>query len=166
MQNEFFQLYLKLSTSLGCCLRTGSFFCVCEVLGRLGWGGGILCLVAQLCQTLYEAMDCRIHGGSPGKNTGVGCHALLREIFPIQAWNPGFPHCRQILYCLSHQGSPRTLEWITYPFSKRSSLPSNQTGVSCICRHIPYQLSFTVLNMVSKTSLEYLCYTILGWRCL
>ena len=43
---------------------------------------------------------------SPGKNTGVGCHALLWGIFPTQGSNPGLPHCRQILYCLSHQGSP------------------------------------------------------------
>ena len=32
----------------------------------------------------------------PGKNTGVGCHFLLQEIFPIQGSNPGLPHCRQI----------------------------------------------------------------------
>ena len=31
----------------------------------------------QLCPTLYDSMDCRLpglHGDSPGKNTGVGCH--------------------------------------------------------------------------------------------
>ena len=33
---------------------------------------------------------------SPGTNTGVGCHALLQEIFPTQGLNPGLPHCRQI----------------------------------------------------------------------
>ena len=42
---------------------------------------------------------------SPGKNTGVGCHALLQEIFPTQGSNLGLSHCRQILYHLSHQGS-------------------------------------------------------------
>ena len=42
----------------------------------------------------------------PGKNTGVGCHFLLQEIFPTQGSNPGLPHCRQTLYHLSHQGSP------------------------------------------------------------
>jgi len=35
-------------------------------------------------------------------------------------------------YHLSHQGSPRTPEWVAYPFSSRSSRPRNQTGVSCI----------------------------------
>ena len=40
---------------------------------------------------------------SPGKNTGVGCHSLLRWIFLTQGLNPGLPCCGQILYCLSHQ---------------------------------------------------------------
>ena len=41
---------------------------------------------------------------SPGKNTGVDCHPLLQGIFRIQGSNSGL-HCRQILYCLSPQGS-------------------------------------------------------------
>jgi len=44
---------------------------------------------------------------SPGKNTGVGYHSLLQGISPTQRSNPGLPHCRQILYCLSYLGSPR-----------------------------------------------------------
>ena len=43
---------------------------------------------------------------APGKNTGVGCHALLQRISPIQGWKPGLSHCRQTLYCLSHPGKP------------------------------------------------------------
>ena len=43
---------------------------------------------------------------SLGKNTGVGCHALLQRTFPTQGSNPGLLHCRQILYQLSYQGSP------------------------------------------------------------
>ena len=35
--------------------------------------------------------------GSPGKNTGVGCHFLLQGIFPIQGLNLGLPHCRHML---------------------------------------------------------------------
>ena len=55
-------------------------------------------------------MDCSLPstsvlGDSPGKNTEVGCHALLQGIFPTQGSNPGLLHCRQILYQLSHQGS-------------------------------------------------------------
>ena len=40
---------------------------------------------------------------SPGKNTGEGSHSLLQGIFPTQGSNLGFPHCRQILYHLSHR---------------------------------------------------------------
>ena len=70
----------------------------------------VLCLVAQSCLTLCDPMGClpgsSVHGDSPGKNTGVGCHALLQGIFPTQGSNLGLPHYRQILYCLSYQGSP------------------------------------------------------------
>ena len=71
----------------------------------------VLCLVPQLCPTLCDPTDCSlpgssVHEDSPGKNTGVGCHALLQGIFPIQGLNLGLPHCRWILYSLSHQGSP------------------------------------------------------------
>jgi len=50
--------------------------------------------------------------------------------------NPGIeprsPALQQILYQLSHKGSPRILEWVAYPFSSSSSQPRNQTRVSCI----------------------------------
>ena len=67
--------------------------------------------VIQLCLTLCDPMDyslpdSSVHGLSSGKNTGMGCHALLLRIFPTQGSNPGLLHCRQILYHLSHQGGP------------------------------------------------------------
>ena len=45
---------------------------------------------------------------SPGQNTEMGSCFLLQGIFPTQGLNSGLPHCRQILYQLSHQGSPDT----------------------------------------------------------
>ena len=67
--------------------------------------------VVQSCPTL-----CNLHGleparllcpwDFPGKSAGAGCHFLLQEIFPTQRLNPDLPHCRQMLYHLSHQGSP------------------------------------------------------------
>ena len=91
-----------------------------------------VCLVAQSCPTRCDPMDYSPPGScpwdSPGKNTGVGCHALLKGIFPTHGWNPGLPHCRQILYCLSHGGSPSILEWVAYPFSRGSSQPLNHQG--------------------------------------
>ena len=101
------------------------------------WLYPVLCLVAQSCLTLCNPVDCSppgssVHGDSPGKNTGMGCCALLQGIFQTQGLNPGLPHCRQILYFLSHQGSPRILEWVAYPFSRGSSRPRNQTRFSCV----------------------------------
>ena len=66
--------------------------------------------VTQSCLTLCHPMDCSppgssVQGDSPGKNTGVGCHALLQGIFQTQESNQGLLHCRQILYQLSYQGS-------------------------------------------------------------
>ena len=68
-----------------------------------------VCLVAQSHPTHCDPMDyspsgSSVHGDSPGKNTGVGCHTLLQGIFPTQGLNPGLLHCRWILYCLSPQG--------------------------------------------------------------
>ena len=73
-----------------------------STLGR--WcSAAVLCLDRQSCPTLFDPTDCSlpgssVHGGSPGKNTGVGCHALLQEIFPTWGSNPGSLHCRKILY--------------------------------------------------------------------
>ncbi|KAF4026521.1 hypothetical protein G4228_018658 [Cervus hanglu yarkandensis] len=60
-------------------------------------------------------------GDSPGKNTRVGCHALLQGISPTQGSNSGLQYYRLTLYHLSHQGNPTILEWVTYPFSRGSS---------------------------------------------
>ena len=67
-------------------------------------------LVAQSCPTLCNLIDCSLPGSSvqwdsSSKNTGVGCHALLQRIFLTQGSSLGLLHCRQIFYCLNHQGS-------------------------------------------------------------
>ena len=69
---------------------------------------------------------------SPGQNTGVGGLSLRQGIFPTQGSNLGLLQCRRILYQLSHQGSPRIVVWVAYPFSGGSSWPRNRTGFSCI----------------------------------
>ena len=70
--------------------------------------------VAQSCLTLrhHELYNPR---DSPGQNTGVGSLFLLQGIFPTQGSNSGLPHCRQILYQLSHQGSP-IHSYVTYGY--------------------------------------------------
>ena len=76
----------------------------------------MLCSVTQLCPTLCSPMDCSppgssVHGDSLSKNTGVSCLFLLQGIFLIQGSNPGFPHCRQILYRM-HGGELKFTEYI------------------------------------------------------
>ena len=99
----------------------------CKAAPFMGWdgdeGGGrfpcrlsreeFLCKYAQLCPTLCDPMDYSptrllCPPNPPSKNPGVGCHSLLQGIFPNQGLNPRLLHCRQILYHLSHQGSPST----------------------------------------------------------
>ena len=123
----------------------------------------VLFLVTQLCLTVCDPMDCSppdssVHGDSPGKNTGVGCPALLQGIFPTQGSNQGLPHCRQILYHLSHQGSPRIPEWVACPSSRGSSQPRDRTRASCIAgkfftswatREAPFEHNKYTINIFS-----------------
>ena len=62
--------------------------------------------------------------------SGVGSLSLLQANFLTQKLNQGLLHCRQILYQLSHKGSPRILKWVAFPFSSGSSQPRNRTRVT------------------------------------
>ena len=89
-------------------------------------------LVTLSCPTLWDTINYSlpgsfIHEDSPGKNSGVGCHALLQGIFPIQGSNPGLPHCRQILYHL-HQGSPQFMWKHKRPWRAKAVLRKNGAG--------------------------------------
>ena len=102
--------------------------------------------VSQSCPTLCDPMDSPWN--SPGQNTRVGNCFLLQGVFPTQGSNSGLPHCRLILYQLSHNVSPRILERVADPFSSRFSQTRNQTGVSLHCRQILYQLSYQDCNYI------------------
>ena len=106
--------------------------CPCAVVSPRASSQGkkVKLKVTQLCLTLCDPMACPWN--SLGQNIVVGSLSLLQGIFPTQGSNPGLLHCRQILYHLSHRGSPRILEWVAYPFSRRSFWSRNQTSVSCI----------------------------------
>ena len=75
------------------------------------WSKNEMCCAKLLsCPTLCNPMDysppgSSVHGDSPGKNAGVGCHSLLQGSFPTQGLNPDLLHCRQTLYHLSYEGS-------------------------------------------------------------
>ena len=79
---------------------------------------------------------------SPGQNTGVGSLSLLQGIFPIQGLNPALPHCRPILYQLSHKGSSRVLKWVGLSILQ-GIFPNQESNWGLLpCRWILYQLSY------------------------
>ena len=93
-----------------------------------------VCSAAQSYPARYDPMDwsppgSSVHGDSPGKNTGVSCHFFLQGIFPTQGSNPGLLHCRQILYHLSHQGSPPSPSRGMQPTPDPRCLPSSPAGM-------------------------------------
>ena len=101
---------------------------------------------------------------SPGQNTGEGSLSLLQGIFPSQGSNPGLLHCRQILYQLSHKGSPRILEWVAYPSSSGSSWPRNWTGVSCIAGG--FFTNWAIRATLSPVQLIYPLYRCTNYSCI
>ena len=113
--------------------------CVCELLSRV-----------RLFETPWTvAAGLLCPWNSPGKNTGMGSHSFLQGIFPTQGSNPGFLHCRQILYHLTHQGSPLNRHLVCFSCWGRSEKVleygstilllihthgSKTPWVSCVCR--------------------------------
>ena len=117
-------------------------------------------------QLFGDPIDCNppgfsVHGIFQARILGMGCCFLFQRIFPTKGSNPGLWHHRQILYHLSHQGSPKSLsrvwfwlfvtpwtitsrllcpwilqpgilEWVALLFSRGSSEPRDQTQVSLI----------------------------------
>ena len=74
-------------------------------------------------RSLVVSTTLRPHGlyspwNFPSQNTGVGSLSLLEGIFPTQGLNSGLLHCRQILYQLSHKGSPSANEKIIILYNK------------------------------------------------
>ena len=78
------------------------------------WKGNLLSHVWLIAipWTLFHQVLCPWN--SPGKNTGVGSHSLPQGIFPNQGSNPGLPHCRQILYHLSHRESQNSCNFLGF----------------------------------------------------
>ena len=73
---------------------------------------------------------------SPGKETGVGCHALLQGIFPTQGWNSCLRHCRRILYCWASgeaQVLGHTWKWSIFHFFPFRSMRGFFFDIHCLC---------------------------------
>ena len=104
-------------------------------LSRLSNKHYVLCCVVLSCSVVSDSV--RPHELWPARLlcpwgfsrkeswTGLPCPP------PVDFPNPGLLHYRRILYHLSYQGSPRILEWVAYPLSRRTSQSRNRTGVSC-----------------------------------
>ena len=107
----------------------------------------VLCLDAQSRPTLCDPMDysppeSSVPGESPGKNTGVGCHALLQGIFPAQVSNPGLLPCRQILHPLSQSGRLKNTG-VGILSLLQGIFPTQESNRGVLhCRRILYQLSY------------------------
>ena len=84
-------------------------------------------LVAQSCPALYHPKDCSPRGSSA---RGMSSQSLLQGIFPTPGSNPGLPHCRQILYCLSRQGSLSKMG-SALNLKKQGSLYGLETNIFC-----------------------------------
>ena len=98
---------------------------------------------------------------SPGQNTGAGSLSLLQGIFPTQGSNPGLLHCRRIVYQLSHKGSPRTLEWVAYPFSSGSPQAGVEPGSPALqADSLPTELSGKPWASESESEVAQLCLTL------
>ena len=94
---------------------------------------------------------------SPGQNTGACSLTLLQRIFPTQGLNPGLPHCRWILYQLSHWGGPRILEWVAYPFPVDLPDPGLESGSPVLqTASLPTELSGE-LRGISQTEKDKYC---------
>ena len=102
---------------------------------------------AQLYPTLCNTTDL-VHGIFWARILEWVAFPFSRGSFQPRGSNPSFPHCRQILYQLSHKGSPRILEWVAYPFSRESSWLRNQTMVSCIAGR--YFTNWVILRSSNK----------------
>ena len=125
-------------------LGENGYMCICGwVPSPFSWNwhsiANWLCACAQLLSCVWLlatpwtiAPQAPLSVGFSRQEYWSGLPCPPPGVFPTQKSNPGFPHGRWNLYYMSHQGSPRILEWVAYPFSRGSSQLRNQTGVSCI----------------------------------
>ena len=113
----------------------------------------MLCWVAQSCLTLFKSMDCSplgssVHGNSLRQEywSGFPCPP------PGDLPNPGIKPRSPALQADSLPSEPpRILEWVAYPFSRGTSWPRNQRGVSCI------EGGFFTSQATCKAPMEYCC---------
>ena len=94
----------------------------------IAWRSQVKVKVAQLCPTVCNPMDYTVHGILQARILEWVQPFPSPGAHPTEGSIPGLPHCRRILYQLSHGGSTRMLKWVAYPFSTGSSRPRNRTA--------------------------------------
>ena len=102
------------------------------------------CLDPNLCLALLRRHGLKLARllcpwDFPGKNTGMGCHSLLRGIFPTPGLKPCLPHWQEGSLPLSHQGSPSV------------SLISESSFISRFCFAGAYFRFFSNLSLVLRS---------------
>ena len=113
-------------------------------------------------------MDCSppgssVHGDSPGKSTGVGCHTLLQGILPTQGSNPGLLHCRRILYQAEPPGKPKntglgSLSLLQGIFPTQESNQGLQH-----CRQVLHHMSHIIFDRKKNQQFVSLCKLVLAF---
>ena len=120
-------------------------------------------------------MDCSlscssIRGIFPGKSTGVGWHFLLQRIFPTQGSKPGLPHCRQMLYHLSHQGSPNRktdiyIYFFFFPIALGDWLKTLLQFISKNLLPVFFSRSFMASYLIYKSLSHFALFLCMVWGC-
>ena len=107
----------------------------------------VLCLAAQSCPTLFNPMDCSspgfsVHGDSPGKNTGLGCHFLLQHM-KVKSESEASQSCLTLRDPMGLQPTRVFRPW---------DFPGKSTGVGCHCllRPLGYNRIKTLTNFIYK----------------
>ena len=126
--------------------------------------------VAQSRPTLCNPVVSSVHGISQPRILEWVAIPFSRGIFPTQGSNQGLPHCRRILYCLSHQGSPGLVYLTLYqrkgedaggdhPDPKKVGVGFSQSGLKTkgglvalstrLQKNAPFKCEFIILEKIS-----------------
>ena len=107
----------------------------------------VLCLVAQLCPTLFYPMDwdlpgSSVYGDSPGKNTGLVCQTLLQGIFPALGIKARSPALRADSLPSEPPGKPKNTGVGSLSLLQGNFLTQESNWSLLHCRRILYQLNY------------------------